>query len=166
MNVFGRLALLFVVVPLVELALLVQMGRWIGLWPTVALVFATGVLGAALARAEGMRTLWSLQQDLGEGRLPGRAILDGAAILVGGALLLTPGLLTDVVGFSLLFPPTRRLLQRWGRRRIERMIERGDVHVFTSSGPMGRWGGGDRDPGRGEGGADAPDLDPDKEIRG
>lgn len=168
MTVLGRLALLFVVVPLVELVLLIQVGRWVGLWPTVALVFLTGVAGAGLARAEGLRTLWSLREDLAAGRLPGRAILDGVAILVGGALLLTPGFLTDVFGFALLVPPTRRLVQRLVRRRIEGMIEEGSVRVFTSSGPLDRWDP-SRPERRGSEGTEQeppePGLDPDKEIR-
>ncbi|MFW6206820.1 MAG: FxsA family protein, partial [Gemmatimonadota bacterium] len=118
MSILGRLALLFVVVPLVELAFLIQVGRWVGIWPTVGLVFLTGILGATLARAEGLRTLWSFQQELASGKLPGQPLLDGLCILVGGALLLTPGFVTDLAGFSLLLPPTRRLLQRGMKRRL------------------------------------------------
>lgn len=129
----GRLALLFVLVPLVELALLVQVGRWTGVWTTVGLVFLTGLLGAGLARAEGLRTLWAFRRDVEEGKLPGQAIQDGLSILVGGALLLTPGFLTDVVGFSLLLPFTRRWLQERARRSLRRMIEDGSVRVVTAS---------------------------------
>lgn len=174
----GRLALLFVLVPLVELALLIQVGRWMGVWTTVALVFFTGILGAGLARAEGLRTFWRFQRELSQGRIPGRAILDGLAILVGGALLLTPGFLTDVVGFGLLLPPTRRLIQRAARRRLEKAMEAGTIRVVSGSdlfgGGMGF--GGAADPGEGEPGAgtgagaagssDEGELDPDKEILG
>lgn len=125
----ARLALLFVVVPLAELALLIQIGRLVGLLPTIGLVVLTGVGGAALARAEGLRTLWSFQGALAEGRLPGRELMDGAAILVGGALLLTPGILTDLVGLALLLPPTRRWIQGRIRRGLERRLRDGTLDI-------------------------------------
>lgn len=125
----ARLALLFVVVPLLELALLIQIGQWVGLLPTVGLVVLTGVAGAALARAEGLRTLLSFRASLAEGRVPSRELWDGAAILVGGALLLTPGILTDLVGFGLLLPPTRRWLQKRMREGLERRIREGTLNV-------------------------------------
>lgn len=161
---FGRLLLLFVLVPLIELVLLIQLGRWVGLWPTLAIVLATGFAGAALARAEGLRTWVAFQREVAEGRLPGKSLLDGLAVLVGGAFLLTPGLLTDLAGFALLFPPTRRWLQGRARRWIERGIESGSVrvHVWTpwdDGGPLF----GNRDPGRT--GSGEPGLDPSKEIR-
>lgn len=125
----ARLVLLFVLVPLVELAILIQLGQVVGLWPTLGLVVLTGVLGAGLARAEGLRTLWSFQQELAAGRVPGQALLDGLAILVGGAFLLTPGLLTDLAGFTLLLPPTRRWLQRRIRTWVRQRIESGRIQV-------------------------------------
>lgn len=175
MSILGRLALLFVVVPLVELAFLIQVGRWVGIWPTVGLVFLTGILGATLARAEGLRTLWSFQQELASGKLPGQPLLDGLCILVGGALLLTPGFVTDLAGFALLLPPSRRLLQRGMKRRLRRMIEDGSVRIMTTS---DLFGGSPRGPGTGPGatsdpgggsGHDSGDrsgrhLDPEKEI--
>ena len=87
----SRLIFIFVAVPLVELAILLRIGQWIGLMPTVALVVTTGVAGAALARQQGVRAFLAVQRELASGRLPGRSLLDGLAILVGGALLLTPG---------------------------------------------------------------------------
>jgi UPF0716 protein FxsA len=98
---FRRLILPFIVVPIAELALLIQLGRWIGLWPTLGLIVVTGTVGAVLAAREGLRALHALQVDLAEGRIPGRPILDGLSIFVGGALLLTPGLMTDLLGFAL-----------------------------------------------------------------
>lgn len=125
----ARLLLLFVVVPLIELALLIEIGQLVGLLPTIALVVLTGIGGAALARAEGLRTLWSLRSALEAGRLPGRELMDGAAILVGGALLLTPGLLTDLVGFSLLLPPTRRWIQDRISGSLERRLRDGTLNL-------------------------------------
>ena len=95
----GRL-IFFVAVPLLELAILLQIGQWIGLPSTIALVVTTGVAGAALARRQGIRAFLAVQRELASGRLPGRSLLDGLAILVGGALLLTPGVLTDVIGIE------------------------------------------------------------------
>lgn len=107
----ARLALLFVTVPLAELALLVWVGRRMGLVPTVALVVATGLAGAALARWQGLATLARFRAALDAGRLPHGELVDGTLILVAGAVLLTPGLLTDVAGFLLLVPPVRRLVR-------------------------------------------------------
>ena len=132
----SRLIFLFVGVPLVELAILLQVGQWIGLLPTVGLVVTTGIAGAALARHQGVRAFLAVQQELAEGRLPGRSLLDGLSILLGGAFLLTPGILTDIAGFSLLLPASRRWLQRIVRRRLERRMQEGAVEfrVFTPGG--------------------------------
>jgi UPF0716 protein FxsA len=147
----GRLALLFVLVPVIELMLLIRMGQWIGLWPTVAFVILTGWAGAFLARLEGTRVMGQFQQELLAGRVPGQAILDGACVLVGGAFLLAPGVLTDVTGLALLFPPTRRLIQRWLRKRIERGIASGQIRVMTMTPGVRREDAGTRglDPSKG-----------------
>lgn len=134
---FARLALLFVVVPLLELVLLVRLGQLMGLWPTLALVVVTGLVGAALARAQGVRALARVQGEMAAGRMPGQSLLDGLAILVGGAFLLTPGLLTDVAGFLLLLPPTRRWIQRRMRASLEQRVARGDLRVFVLDGSGG-----------------------------
>ncbi len=128
-HMLGRLALLFVVVPILELALLVQIGQVVGFWPTMALVVTTGVLGAALARAQGLRALNRFRSELAAGRMPGDAALDGLAVLIGGAFLLTPGLLTDVTGFLLLLPPTRRWIQRRVRHWLESSVASGQLRV-------------------------------------
>lgn len=157
MSLLGRLALLFVVVPILELVLLIQLGQLVGLLPTLALVVLTGVTGAVMARAEGLRVLWAFQSEMASGRLPGQALQDGISVLVGGAFLLTPGILTDLVGFSLLFPPSRHWIQGRLRRSMEARIRDGTVRVFVAN-PLG-WGAtyGERAPG--------DDLDPSKEIR-
>ncbi len=109
---FVRLLLLFTAVPLVELFLLVKMGTVVGVGPTIALVIFTGVLGAWLARQQGLGVLHRLRVELAEGRLPADALIDGLLILVAGAVLLTPGLLTDALGFVLLVPPSRAVVRR------------------------------------------------------
>jgi len=156
MSLVGRLALLFVIVPVLELVLLVRLGQWIGLLPTLALVLSTGLAGAWLARAEGLRVLWAFRSELASGRLPGQALQDGIAVLVGGAFLLTPGILTDLTGLALLLPPTRRWIQARVRRSIERGIRSGEVRfVVMGAGPSAPR----QAPGTPEG------LDPRHEIR-
>lgn len=122
---FFRLLLLFTVVPLVELFLLIEIGRWIGAPATVALVIGTGALGAYLARREGLKTLRRVQTEWRQGRMPTQALLDGAMILIAGAVLLTPGILTDLAGFFLLTPFGRGAVGRvavdYFRRRSERL---------------------------------------------
>jgi UPF0716 protein FxsA len=135
-----RLGCLFILVPLVELALLIQVGQWIGVWPTVALVAVTGVLGVVLVRQEGVRTMARIQGQLSRGELPHEAMLDGACLLVAGAFLMTPGVLTDVLAFSLLLPPARRLIQRWIVARLKRGLEEGTLHV-RMQGHRAMWGG-------------------------
>lgn len=127
---FARLLFLFIAVPLIELALLVRLGTLIGFWPTIGIVIVTGVLGAALARAQGLRVWIGIQDDLRQGRMPVRGLMDGLLVLVGGVVLLTPGVLTDLAGIALLLPPTRALARRALRRKLDRM--RRDGHAeFT-----------------------------------
>ena len=178
MNTLGKLALLFVVVPILELMLLIEMGQWVGIMPTLALVVATGIGGAALARAEGLRVLFQFQKELAQGKLPGQAMLDGASVLIGGAFLLTPGVLTDFVGFSLLIPFTRRWIQRRVRAQLENQIKDGTVRVvtmgagglggFAAGGFSGGFGGAGFGPEAGDTAEPAvhrqPDLDPSKGI--
>jgi UPF0716 protein FxsA len=123
--VFIRLALLFTVVPLVELYLLIELGGVIGVLPTVAIVVTTGVLGAWLARYQGLKVLREIGDGLSEGRMPTESLIDGLLILMAGAVLLTPGLMTDALGFSLLVPRGRAVVRRAVRRVLERRV-RGD----------------------------------------
>jgi UPF0716 protein FxsA len=107
---FGLLFLLFTVVPAVELYLLIQIGKVIGGGPTIAFVIAMGVLGAWLAKREGIQIVRTVIDDARRGIPPGDRLVEGALVIVGSILLITPGVLTDVVGFFFLFPITRRLL--------------------------------------------------------
>jgi UPF0716 protein FxsA len=135
--VFKYLFLAFTVIPLVELYLLLLIGRHVGALPTVMLVLVTGLIGALLARKEGLRVVRRWQQSLARGRMPEEGILGGLLVLVGGVLLVTPGVLTDVVGFLLLLPPSRRWIARRVRRVLERRIADGTVRVTTfQSGPF------------------------------
>lgn len=126
------LMLLFIVVPIVELALLIKVGSFIGVLPTIAIVFATAVLGASLLRREGFSTLAKAQQRMQSGEIPATELVEGALLVVGGAFLLTPGFVTDAFGFACLLPPLR---QRMAGFLLKRMTL--NVHttgVFGSAG--------------------------------
>ena len=112
-SLLGRLFILFVTVPFVELALLLWLSQVTDWRLTFALVVLTGIVGAILAKSQGLRAWQNVQQQMRNGNPPTEALLDAAMILVAGALLLTPGLLTDALGFSLLLPVGRRFHRRW-----------------------------------------------------
>ncbi len=120
---FFRLLLLFTAVPLVELALLLLIGRRVGLVATILLVLGTGVLGAWLAKSEGFKAFYRVREEMAAGRLPAEALLDGLLILIAGAVLLTPGLLTDLAGFALLTPFGRRAVRRAVAERMRRALQ-------------------------------------------
>ena len=126
----GKLLFLFIAVPAVELILLIKLGGLIGLLPTVSIIFVTGALGATLARWQGMSVLRDIQTQMAQGQLPANAMFDGVIILLAGALLLTPGFLTDIVGFVSLVPGVRQVFKHAIRKRIERSIQHGDSVVI------------------------------------
>jgi UPF0716 protein FxsA len=120
------LIVLFIVVPIVELWVILQIGDWLGLWPTVGLLIVDSVLGSMLMRAQGRAAWRRFSEALSAGRPPAREVIDGALIVGGGALLLTPGFLSDIVGLALLLPPTRAvirvaLVRRLGKRLVVSM---------------------------------------------
>lgn len=129
-----RLLLLFTVVPLVELYLLVTLGRYIGVGATVAIVIGTGLLGAWLTRAQGVRVVREVQQRLRSGELPADQLIDGLLILVAGAVLLTPGLITDACGFCLLVPRFRSFVRGKIAAALQKKM-RGDRPVVLDA----RW---------------------------
>lgn len=126
---FVRLALLFTIVPLIELALLIEVGKHIGVFNTIAIVILTGLLGAALARYEGFGIIARIQSELARGELPGNSLIEGALILAGALLLLTPGLLTDAIGFALLLPVTRPFFRNLVKKVFRNRIDRGEIHA-------------------------------------
>ena len=120
------LIVLFLVVPILEIYLILQVGQVIGGWPTVGLLVVESLIGGWIVRREGRRAWRALRGAFGSGRMPDRELADGALVLVGGTLLLTPGFLTDVVGFFFVLPLTRplarRVLTRWLGRRAVRSV--------------------------------------------
>lgn len=113
------LFLLFVTIPIVEIALFIQVGGAIGLWPTLLIVVLTAILGTILVRAQGLAALSNIRSNLNELQDPTESLAHGAMILASGLLLLTPGFFTDGVGFALLVPPVRLALFHWIRKRVK-----------------------------------------------
>lgn len=119
---FVRLLLLLTVVPFVELVILLRLAEWLGWDGTIVLVVFTGMLGAWLARREGLKAITKIQADLTAGVAPAGALVDGLLILVAGIVLVTPGVLTDLCGFALLIPSVRRLVARRLARAFTKRI--------------------------------------------
>ena len=121
-----RLFIVFLLVPLIEIGLFIQVGGWIGLWPTLAIVVATAMAGTALVRSQGTMALNQLRSSFDELRDPTEPLAHGAMILFSGALLLTPGFFTDAVGFALLVPGVRRWVLAEARKRMHVQTVRTD----------------------------------------
>jgi UPF0716 protein FxsA len=138
---FTKLLLLFILVPVSELAIFIVLGDKIGLAPTLGIIVLTAILGAYLTKSQGIKALNKYQQALAQGKLPHDEVMDGLMILIAGAVLLTPGFLTDAIGFSLLIPPLRRVIKAIVKDRLR---ERANVvsqnvnaatQPFTQEGP-------------------------------
>ena len=120
---------LFTLVPVFELWLLIEVGKIIGTIPTVFLVASTGFFGVMLAKSQGLAVIRRIGTVLEEGDLPGEQLIDGGCILVGGAFLLTPGLITDALGFALLIPFTRKFIKPYIKRILKRKIEYNTIDI-------------------------------------
>lgn len=125
----AKLLLLFILIPALELGLLIEVGRHIGTLATLALIAVTGALGAFLARSQGLGVLRHMRAEVAAGRLPAASVVDGVIILLAGAVLITPGFLTDALGFLCLVPAFRRLIKNMLWRRLKRAVQEGRVHV-------------------------------------
>ena len=126
---FGKLFLLFVLVPVAEIYLLVTVGGAIGAFPTVALVILTALAGAHLARMQGMSTMLRIRENLDQGFMPAEELLDGVLIFLAGMVLLTPGFLTDIAGLLILLPATRNLFKKWLRKKFDEWRQNPNVHI-------------------------------------
>jgi len=129
------LVLLFIAVPIVELAVIIQIGELIGVWWTIALLIADSILGAMLMRHQGRAAWRRFGGAVNEGRIPARETIDGVLVIFGGALLLTPGFVTDIFGIAFLLPPTRAVLRRILVARFGARMMRG-----MGGGSLGRRG--------------------------
>jgi UPF0716 protein FxsA len=135
------LVALFIIVPIAELAIIIQVGQALGLWWTIALLIADSILGSLLMRSQGRATWRRFNQALQSGRAPAREVADGVLIIFGGALLLTPGFLSDVAGLAFLLPPTRAVIRRvFLRQAIKRMTVSMHVGAFPPAGGAPRRG--------------------------
>jgi UPF0716 protein FxsA len=154
------LVLLFIVVPIAELYVIIQVGELIGVWPTLLLLLLDAIAGSWLLKHEGRSAWRRFNQALAERRLPGKEVADGFLIILGGSLLIAPGFITDIFGALLLIPPTRavarRILRRWTIGRVA-------VVGFPGGATMGGFGTG---PGRGAGpnGSAGPDRGYDYDV--
>lgn len=127
-----RLILLFTIIPLIELYLLIQVGKALGAFPTIAIVFLTGIAGGLLARGQGLSIYRQIRMDLQNGIIPTDSLLDGLFILIAGALLITPGLITDAVGFLIMIPGFRRWLRKKLKERFKQKFEASQFHFYSN----------------------------------
>ena len=126
---FGKLFLLFVLVPVAEIYVLVTVGSAIGAFPTIALVILTALAGAHLARLQGMSIMLRIRENLDQGFMPAEELLDGLLIFLAGMVLLTPGFLTDIAGLLMLLPATRSIFKRWLRKKFDEWRQNPNVHI-------------------------------------
>ncbi|MDQ7864954.1 FxsA family protein [Peribacillus frigoritolerans] len=119
-----------IAMPVVEIIVLLLSGNLIGFWPTLFLIVATGLIGAYLAKRQGMETWKKAQEQIRYGMMPGNEIIDGICIFIGAALLLSPGLISDIMGLILVFPPTRNLLKPIVIRFIMNRMNKGKVTII------------------------------------
>jgi UPF0716 protein FxsA len=123
MGLFRKLVLVFTLVPLTEFIIFIKLADVVSLPVTIAIIIGTGILGAWLTKAQGFKTFISYQKAISEGRIPHREAIDGLLILLAGAVLLTPGFLTDAVGFALLVPPVREKVRKYLGKRLKDKIQ-------------------------------------------
>lgn len=128
---FGLLVLLFTVIPAIEIYLLINIGGQIGGFNTLLIVIITGIVGAALAKSQGLLILTKIQNDLQKGQLPADQITQGLLVFAGGILLLTPGFLTDFLGLSMVFPGTRMLIMIFAKKHFEKMLKSGNIQFYS-----------------------------------
>ena len=125
---FIKLLLVFTIVPIIELYVLIEAGHQIGVGATIGMIILTGIAGAYLAKTQGFNLINKIQTELNQGRIPAEELMDGAIILAGGLLLLTPGFCTDLFGFVLLTPMTRKIIKGWLKKWLDVKIQRGEIN--------------------------------------
>ena len=156
------LIILFIVVPIAELYVIIQVGELIGIWPTLALLLLDAIGGSLLLKHQGRGAWRRFNEALAQRRFPGREVVDGVLIVIGGTLLVTPGFLTDIVGLFFLIPPTRALA-----RKVLRRFTIGRVAILGSipgGGQFGGWGGPPGGGGEGRGPGPNPGTGPTRDY--
>lgn len=127
---FATLLFLFIVVPLVEISILIKLGTLIGFWPTISIQIGTGIMGASLAKLQGFFVWRKITEELQLGRIPTQDMVNGVLIFAAGLVLMTPGLLTDLLGFALLIPSTRNAFRRWVVRKLKNRVGATEIDTF------------------------------------
>ena len=122
--------ILFMALPIAEIYLYIKLGAYIGIWPTVLMIIGTGVLGVALAKQQGFYILTRIRQDLEIGAVPGNQVVEGFLVLVGAIFLVTPGLITDTIGFILLVPFTRIYIREILKIKVRKWIREGKFNFY------------------------------------
>lgn len=125
-----KLFLLFTILPILEIIIYIQMGKYIGVIPTLVMILGTGIAGVILARQQGFITMVRAREELRYGRVPGSELLDGLLIFTGAIFLLTPGLISDLAGFVFLLPFTRKIVRRFLKKKLKKWIETGKIDFF------------------------------------
>jgi UPF0716 protein FxsA len=125
------LALLIIIIPAIDIGVLLVSGKTIGVLPTIAIIILTGIAGAYLAKKEGLQTIRRAQEQFSQGQIPGESVLDGICVIIGGTLLLTPGFITDLLGFLLLFPPSRRPFKLLMKNALRKRIQNGNIKIIN-----------------------------------
>ena len=125
---FAKLLILFLLVPVTELYILIEVGKKIGGLTTIGVIILTGIIGAYLVKSQGFMILRKIQNDLNEGIMPGDSLIQGAIILAGGILLLTPGFVTDILGFIFLMPVSRNILKKYLLKWLKGKIKEGNFY--------------------------------------
>lgn len=125
---FTKILILFVIVPVTELYILIEVGKKIGSLTTIGIIILTGIIGAYLVKSQGFMILRKIQNDLNEGIMPGDSLIQGAIILAGGILLLTPGFVTDIVGFIFLIPVSRNIVKKYLLKWLKGKIKEGNFY--------------------------------------
>lgn len=127
---FIRILPFFILVPLVELYILIIVGKYIGAVQTILIVVLAGIIGIAMLKSQGFKAWNNLKTAVREGRVPGDEIINGILILIAGAFLLTPGLLTDAAGFLLLIPKVRDMVKKWVKAKLYNITKNGTIRFF------------------------------------
>ncbi|TFG93022.1 MAG: membrane protein FxsA [Candidatus Atribacteria bacterium] len=125
---FTKLLMLFIIVPVTELYILIEAGKKIGSLTTISIIILTGIIGTYLVKDQGFMILKKIQNDLNEGIMPGDNLIQGAIILAGGVFLLTPGFVTDIVGFILLIPVSRNIVKKYLLKWLKGKIKEGNFY--------------------------------------
>ena len=131
MDMLLKLFLAFTLIPVLEIYLLIKIGHYLGAFNTVVVVIVTGLLGASLARHEGIRTMIRVRESMNRGELPAEEMLDAVLIFIAGIVLLTPGFITDLAGIAILIPNARSWLKRRMRTKFEEWISENRVDIIT-----------------------------------